>query len=87
MCFIPPQCLFCQHLLMQDGDPDGPDCRAFEEIPSVIFRGLFDHSQVHEGDHGFRFQLRPEMREEFEEINELRIEAGMQPFAMQSEVA
>ncbi|MGD2118421.1 MAG: hypothetical protein PVG66_08690 [Chromatiales bacterium] len=87
MCFIPPQCLFCQHLLMEDGELEGPDCRAFEEIPSEIFRGLFDHSKAHEGDHGFRFRLKADMRDEFEEINELRVEAGMSPFTMQTEVA
>ena len=69
-CLLPPQCLFCRHLLIEGGDLDGPDCRAFHEIPDAIFRGEYDHSRPFPGDGGIRFALAADMADEFDEAME-----------------
>ena len=79
MCLLPPPCLFCRHYNDEAGI-DEPDCSAFDEIPDEIFRGRCDHFEHYPGDGGVRFDLNPEMAEEFEEVNELRSEMELAPF-------
>lgn len=79
MCFLPPQCLFCRHYNL-NGGIDDRDCDAFAEIPDDIFRSRVDHAAPYAGDGGVRFELDPGMRDEFDEINELRIQMELAPF-------
>jgi hypothetical protein len=79
MCFLPPVCLFCAHY-HEDAGIDEDDCAAFEEIPDEIFRGDLDHTTPFPGDRGLRFRLNEELREELEEINQLRREMGLRPY-------
>lgn len=81
MCLLPPQCLFCRHFRADAGIND-PDCDAFSEIPDAIFRGRYDHAAVFPGDRGVRFELDPAMREEFDEVNALRVEMALPPFQL-----
>lgn len=81
MCFLPPQCLFCRHYY-EDAGVDGPDCAAFAEIPEPIFRGEFDHVAAFPGDGGIRFAVRADMRDELVELNELRNEMDLAPYAI-----
>lgn len=83
LCFLPPQCLFCKHAEFEDGNMEGADCAAFDEIPEAIFSGEFDHAESYPGDKGVQFELVEQMREEFLEINELRVQMGMEPYRLE----
>lgn len=82
-CVLPPVCVFCEHFL--ENDPDR-ECFAFEEIPSVIMDGKFDHTEPYPGDGGYHFCLIPEEYQTFIELNEVRQEFGMQPFRLPGNV-
>lgn len=64
-----------------ENDPDR-ECFAFEEIPSVIMDGKFDHTEPYPGDSGYQFRLVPEEYQTFIELNEVRQEFGMQAFRL-----
>lgn len=55
---IGPMCGWCKH--ETPGTRYTASCAAFEKIPLDILRG-FDHRKEHEGDHGIRFELRPDI--------------------------
>jgi hypothetical protein len=77
LCFIPPDCLFCRHYY-RDGPAEGPDCAAFDEIPDPVFRGELGHLDPLPGDRGLRFELDPELADEYAEVAALRAEIQAQ---------
>jgi hypothetical protein len=68
--------MFCRHYR---GEPER-DCAAFTEIPDIVLEGRCDHSAHLPGDRGFRFVLRDELREDFAEVNLLRVALELAPF-------
>lgn len=77
-CLLPPVCAFCRHLL---NEPE-QECRAFQEIPAAIMNGNCDHSEPYPGDGGICFQLIPEYKEDFAEVNSIRQEMGLSLFRL-----
>lgn len=73
MCLLPPNCIFCSHY-HHEVTVDGWDCDAYEEIPEVIFEGGNAHTEEVPDDQGFRFELNPELEEEYNEVEELKRE-------------
>ncbi|MEZ5447588.1 MAG: hypothetical protein R3E89_00650 [Thiolinea sp.] len=72
-CLLPPVCAFCEHLLNESDR----DCRAFKEIPETIMLGSHSHDTHLPDDQGYLFQLNPQYREDFEELNTIRQEMGL----------
>ena len=53
------------------------ECHAFYEIPDSIIIGEIDHTKPYPGDHSIQFQLKEEIREDFEEVQKIRVEMGL----------
>lgn len=57
-----PQCFVCKHYLGPGDHPEKMICAAFLfGIPQEIVWNEFDHRNAYEGDHGIRFEPRPQM--------------------------
>ena len=72
-CFMPPPCSFCKHYLGEDESQDR-ECRAFKEIPDDIITGDCDHTTPYPNDSNILFELREEVREDFEEVKLMKNE-------------
>jgi hypothetical protein len=57
-------CVFCVHM-HRDRGTQGSTCAAFPGgIPESIWEGRDKHQQPHPGDHGIRFEARPDAKPE-----------------------
>lgn len=83
-CLLPPPCLFCAHYHHSDAHDDALSCAAFEQIPDEIFCADILHSVGYPGDKGIQFELNQDLLDEFIEINNLRIDMGLEPYPYSS---
>ena len=58
---VSPQCVFCRHCHL----PAAATCDAYPE--GILQRGL-DHRKPYPGDHGIRFEPKPEFAHIFDEV-------------------
>lgn len=79
-CFLPPLCLFCDHFNHSDDADVSLSCKAFEQIPDSIFLDEILHTRHIEGDNNILFKINPEMIDEYNDVNELRMAMDMQAF-------
>jgi len=79
-CFLPPLCIFCKYYLHTDQAESSISCSAFETIPDEIFQDEIMHLEPLEGDNNLQFEINPDMRDEYDDVNEMRKAMGMPAF-------